>query len=146
MQFEQIRILVMVVGLLAATWYDVFNRRNVPVYITYAMIGAGLLLNILSLDLQFIVFSSAVALLVFALGYIVYRTGQIGGADILVFAGLALLMPNSFTPLFPPPVPPLLPYPFIVSVFILSGVLAIFGVSLIHAPAIAADFLNNRPR
>jgi len=144
MQFELLRIAIALAGLLAATYYDLFNRRNVPVSITYFMIGTGFLLNLATLDLTLIGFSSLAALLVFALGYLVYRSGQIGGADVLIFASLALLFPSAPASLLKPPVPPLFEYPFVVSVFMLSGLLSIFGMAMAYIPRIVRDAAKGR--
>ena len=140
MEIELLRIAATIAFLAAATYYDLFNRKNVPVTIPYAMIALGLLFNLASLDLNLILSSCATALAVFAMGYLVYRAGQIGGADVLVFAGIALLLPSAPPPLYPQIAsPPFFPYPFIVPVFLASGFLAIVGLSAKYIPKVAAS-------
>lgn len=144
MQFEMLRIAVAVAGLLVATYYDLFNRRNVPVNITYFMIGAGFLLNLATMDLSLIIFSSLIALIVLGLGYLIYRTGQIGGADVLIFASIALLFPSIPESLLKPPSQPFFEFPFVASVFIISGLLSIFGIAAIYIPRVLKDLARGK--
>ncbi len=139
MQFEAIRIGISLACLLLATYYDLFNRRNVPVQLTYLMLAAGFLLNLATLDFNGIIYPAAAALAILAVGYLAYRTGQIGGADILIFAALALLLPEapkSLLSLSSAKLP--LSYPFIISIFVLSGLFSIIGISLTYLPRVFA--------
>jgi len=144
MEFELLRIIATLSFLTAATYYDLFNKKNVPVFIPYAMISIGLLLNIFTLNLNFILSSSAVALAVLAIGYLVYRTGQLGGADVLIFAGISLLLPNapSLSIFQASAQQPLFTYPFILSVFLVSGFLAVIGLSAKYVPKVACALLR----
>lgn len=146
MQFELLRIAVALASLSVAAYYDIFNRRNVPVAIPYSMIGAGVLLNLATLDVQLLAYSSATALFVFALGYLVYRAGQIGGADILIFAALAIIFPAAPSSLLKPPVQLLFEYPFVASVFVLSGLLSIFGIGATYVPRVIGDAAKGQVR
>jgi len=140
MNLELVRILLAVGGLAAASYFDLFNNKNVPVILTYALIVLGFLLNLASFDFDLIVYSSGVALAILLLGYLIYKAGQIGGADILLFAGIALLLPE-----FPAPLVPVLSnassgvfvaYPPVVSVFLVSGILSICSLSAYYVPVI----------
>ncbi len=144
MQFEMLRIAVAAAGLLVATYYDLFNKRNVPVNITYFMIGAGFLLNIATLDISLIAYSSLAALIVMGLGYLIYRTGQIGGADVLIFAAIALLFPSFPASILAPSAPPFFEFPFVASVFIISGLLSIFGIGAIYIPRVLRDLAKGK--
>jgi len=57
--------------------------------ITYPMIALGILLNLWEQQWFFL----AVGALVFAIGYIVYYMGKIGGGDVKLFTGMAFLLP-----------------------------------------------------
>ena len=146
MEFELARAAAMVLFLAAASYFDLFNKKNVPVAIPYAMVAVGFILNLLSFDANLILTSSAAALAVFAIGYLVYRTGQIGGADVLIFAGIALLLPESPAALLPQAatISPLFSYPFIVPVFLISGFLAIIGLSLKYVPKVASGLAQGK--
>ena len=146
LQFETVRIGLALAGLLLASYYDLFNRRNVPNWLTYSMLALGFLLNVGTLDFQLVLWSSATALVVFAVGYLFYRAGQLGGADVLIFAALALLLPEAPTPLLPSGGEPLFTYPFILSIFVLSGAFSIVGVSLRSVPAVLDALASGKAR
>lgn len=57
--------------------------------ITYAMIAAGILLNIFQGEWMFL----ATGIIVFCLGYLLYYMGKIGGGDVKLFAGIAFVLP-----------------------------------------------------
>ena len=144
MELEIIRVSATVGFLTAASYYDLFNKKNVPVAIPYAMIAAGFLLNLLTLSQGAIISSSAITLAVFGIGYLIYRIGQIGGADVLVFAGIALLLPEIPASILPQLAIPLFTYPFVVSVFLVSGFLAIIGLSAKYIPAVISALLKGK--
>jgi Flp pilus assembly protein protease CpaA len=137
MQFEELRIFIAVGGLLAASYYDLFNRRNVPGWVTYLMLGAGILLSIATLDFASMFYPGIAAAAILGFGYFIYKSGQIGGADVLIFAALALLLPSAPVPLLSlRHAVPLLTLPFILSIFVLSGLLSIIGMSTTYVPRI----------
>ncbi len=115
---EMIRILVAFLGVGAATYYDLFNNKNVPDKLLYAFLGVAFLVNLYFYQETLFLFSLAVAVFFSAIGYIFYRVGQIGGADVFVLASLMLLLP--IAPSFSD-----MPFnmPFIVPLLIFSGVL-----------------------
>ncbi|NYZ76486.1 prepilin peptidase [Candidatus Micrarchaeota archaeon] len=141
MEFALLRFAICFVGCAAATYYDLFNRRNVPSWVTYSLVAIGALFTLASLNANVIVSSGVVALVIFVFGYILYRTGQIGGADVLVFISIALLLPEAPQSMLLQ-AKSQLDLPFVVSVFVLSGVLAIFGIFLNYIPLIILDFLR----
>ncbi len=73
--------------------------------ITYPMIAAGIILNLIELTKEFsaekFIELFSVGIIIFVLGYAVYWLGKIGGGDVKLFAGIALLIPfeNGFFPL-----------------------------------------------
>ncbi len=63
----------------------------IPDKITLTMIAIGILLNIAELKIELF----AVGAIVFAIGYLAYWAGKIGGGDVKLFTGIALLIPFS---------------------------------------------------
>lgn len=108
--------------------------------LTYPMIALGALLNIyIGVFANFMDMANyfAVALAVFAICYLLYYTGKIGGGDVKLFVGISLLLPY-------------LPghnYPFILLVVFVSAIIAIAALSLYYVPkyfARGADFALNK--
>lgn len=141
MDVELIRIAVALIGTSIAAYFDLFKNRNVPTKFSYSLIAVALILNILSLDVGFLVSRLELAGLIFVLGYLIYRMGQIGGADVLLFVALALLLPDS-PPSLLKPESLLFEYPIMLSVFLLSGMLAIFGIFLKYMPMVLFDMIR----
>ncbi|MEW6748396.1 MAG: prepilin peptidase [Candidatus Micrarchaeota archaeon] len=114
---ELIRVLLAFIGTAAAAYYDVFNKKNIPDNLLYAFLGIAFLVNLILFQETLFWFSIAAALFLSAIGYLFYRVGQLGGADVLVLASIMLLLP--IHPTFVG-----LPFnlPFIFSVFIFSGI------------------------
>jgi Flp pilus assembly protein protease CpaA len=140
MEFAMLRFAICFVGCTGATYYDIFNKRNVPSWLTYSLVAIGALFTLASFNMNAIVSSGVVALVIFAFGYILYRTGQIGGADVLVFISIALLLPEAPTSIFLQ-ANSQLGLPFVISIFVLSGVLAVFGIFLKYIPLTIRDAL-----
>lgn len=133
---ELIRVLIAFIGTCAVAYYDVFNRKNVPDWLLYAFLAVAFIVNLVFYEQDLFLFSIAAAVFFSAIGYVFYRVGQLGGADVLVIASIMLLMPvhPSFIGM---------PFnmPFIFSVVIFSGVLfalyvmLYFGLKLTEAEA-----------
>lgn len=124
-----------------ATYYDLFNRRNVPSWLTYSLVILGALFTLASFNVNVIASNGLVALVIFVFGYILYRIGQIGGADVLIFVSIALLLPEAPQSILLQAQSPL-NLPFVVSVFVLSGMLAVFGIFLQYIPATIYDMIR----
>lgn len=131
MNFELIRIAAALLGTGAAAWQD-HKTSFIDDRIVYAMIGLGLVLDILTFDQNFILYSIAIAAGIFAFGYLLYRTGQLGGGDVLLFAGIQLLLPYypqvaaslGFAP------QPYLFIPFLISILAVSSFYALLGTAV----------------
>lgn len=131
MNFEIIRIAAVLLGTGAAAWQD-HKTSFIDDRIVYAMIGLGLILDVLTFDQNFILYSVAIAAGIFAFGYLLYRTGQLGGGDVLLFAGIQLLLPYypqaaaslGFAP------QPYLFIPFLLSVLAASSFYALLGTAV----------------
>jgi preflagellin peptidase FlaK len=147
MEFEALRIASLLAFLAISSYFDIFNRKNVPVGIPYAMIALGIILNLATMDFGVIVSSATVALLIVTVGYVIYRTGQIGGADVLIFTGIALLVPSQPAALLPlEPASHFFLYPFVFSAFLISGFLALIGLSFQYVPAVSSSLLRGETK
>jgi hypothetical protein len=111
--------------------------------LAHLMIAFGAVFVILAYPLQQALWIYAIAVAVFGLGFAAYSFGQIGGGDVKLFTALSLLIP--FWPLQMAPIDaalgitPAIPnYPFIVSIFLLSGIIYMFFISIIYLRKIYA--------
>jgi len=116
MPMETARIFLALLGMAIGTYYDLFNNKNVPEKFLYAFLAVAFLFNIVFFDYDVFVYAVVLAFVLFALGFAMYRLGQIGGADVFVIAALALLLPISPSYLNVP-----FNYPLIFSVLIFGG-------------------------
>jgi len=112
--------------------FDLFNRRNVPSIFAYATLAYGAVLSILYLSMLSII-SFAIAAVILGFGYIIYRIGQIGAADIMEFASLSLIMPIQSQPWLTNIGQ--LGLPFIISILIGSGITALIIVPIYYTLA-----------
>ncbi len=115
---ELIRVLIAFIGTAVASYYDLYNKKNVPNNVLYAFLAIAFLVNLVLFQEDLFWFSIAVALFFSAIGYIFYRVGQLGGADVFVLASIMLLLP-----IHPTFVGMAFNLPFIFSVIVFSGVL-----------------------
>jgi len=90
---EFLRLILAFLGTGVAAYFDVFNKRNVPDRILYIFLAVAFLTNLIFYQEDLFLFSIAVAIFISAIGYVFYRVGQIGGADIFVMASIMLLLP-----------------------------------------------------
>ncbi len=139
---EMVRLLVAFIGTCAAAYYDVFNTKNVPNGLLYAFLAAALLVDAIFYQPDLFWFSIGMAVFFSAVGYIFYRVGQLGGADIFVLVSIMLLLP-----IHPSFIGMPFNMPFAFSVFIFSGVLfalyvmAYFGWKLSQNPDVRPNLL-----
>ncbi len=129
LNFELLRIGVAVLGAGVAAWQD-HKTSFIDDRVVFAMIAAGVLFNLATLNANFILYSSIGVALILGGGYLFYRAGQLGGGDVLLFAGLHLLFPVAPTALLLVASPPLvfaLTLPPVVSLFLYSAVFALLG-------------------
>lgn len=133
MQLLFVRIISIVVIALVYMLYDVFNDRNVPSIFGYLTLAYGFALTVLYLNLGTILISTGIALAVLGLGYLIYKAGQLGDADVIEFAALSLVLPLQQAPLL---LSHLMQFnmPFIVSLVINTGVVALIILPLYYLP------------
>lgn len=115
---EAIRILVAFLGLVATSYYDIFNNKNIPERVLFVFLGIALILNFYFFEQDLSLFALGTAVVVGVVGYAFHKMGQLGTADIFVLCSIALLLPihpsHSELPFN---------YPFLFSLLVFSGVL-----------------------
>ena len=116
---ELIRIALAIIGTAVVAYFDIFNNRNIPNEILYVFLGVAILSNFMFFDQEVFTFAAVIAVFFSAWGYLFYRVGHFGGADVFVLASLALLLPI-------PPSFVKLPFniPFVFVVFLFALVLS----------------------
>ena len=97
MELELLRIIIAIVGSGIAAWYDMFNKKNIPTTFLYAFLGLSLFINLFD-PTSFLAHLPTAALIMIAL-YLFYRLGQLGGADVLIFASIYSALPVISEPL-----------------------------------------------
>jgi len=97
MEFELFRMILAVVGTAAAAYYDMFNKKNVPDVLLYGFLGMALAINIF--DPSAFLQNLPIAAVMVASMYLLYRIGQLGGADVLVLAAIYAAIPVVSSPL-----------------------------------------------
>lgn len=133
---EYIRFAVAVLGLLATSYFDLFNNRNVPDQLLYGFLGVAILLNLVFFNMDLFLLSLGVALFLSIMGYIFYRAGQLGLGDIFVIDAIVFLLP--IQPSF---VTSYFNIPFVLPVFLFSAILVsiysliTFGMKILRSDA-----------
>lgn len=117
MEFEFARVLIAIAGCALGAYFDLRNNRNIPNALLYAMLGIGALFNLVFWE-QGSALAFAAAAAIFAAGHLLYRAGQLGGADVYILSALALLLPAQ-PGIFANALGA--PYPYVFSVVAASG-------------------------
>ncbi|MGC8537529.1 MAG: prepilin peptidase [Candidatus Micrarchaeia archaeon] len=112
--------------------FDIFNRRNVPSAFVYATLIYGLMLAAAYFNLRLVLINLGIAAAVFAIGYAVYRAGQLGLGDVMEMCVISLILPFQNFPLLMS----IYQYniPFIIAVAIASGIVALVIVPIYYLP------------
>lgn len=87
-ELELIRVFLAVAASAASAYTD-WRTGMIYDWITLPIIGIGILLNILEGNY----FGIALGIGIFAFGYFLYWFGKLGGGDVKLFTGLAVLLP-----------------------------------------------------
>ena len=145
MNYELARVIVAIAGTSIAAYQDA-RTSFIDDKITIAMIALGTLANFATLDSDFIMYSAGLTAVIFGLGYLFYRFGQLGGGDVLLFCGLQALLPYypvsamagvfSFLGVAVPPLPSALSLsivPFFLSIYVVSSFLAMAASGFLYA-------------
>jgi Flp pilus assembly protein protease CpaA len=115
---EIFRVILAFAGVIIAAYFDLFNNKNVPDMFLFGFLAVAFLANLIFYDENLFPFSLAIAIFVSAIGFLFYRVGQLGGADVFILASIMLLLP-----IHPEFVELSFNLPFIFSVWVFSGVL-----------------------
>jgi len=140
MYLYALKIILLLAIASAYAIYDVYNKRNVPEIFVYTCFAVGLVMT-LTYTITVAVLSILIAVAILAIGYVLYKAGQLGLGDSFEFATISLIMPiqqsavlignNQFG------------IPFIISVFIATGVFALIAVPIYYA-ALAPKSQNEK--
>lgn len=115
---EQIRLFLSLLGLIATTYFDLFNNKNIPNNLLYVFLGASFLINLVFFNQDVFLYGIGTALVISLIGYLLYKSGQMGAADIFVLVSLALLLP------IPPSVSKIpFNFPFVAIIFVFASLL-----------------------
>ncbi|MFH1306636.1 MAG: hypothetical protein ABIH83_03200 [Candidatus Micrarchaeota archaeon] len=120
--FEILRISLAIAGTAIGTYFDLFNKKNVPELFLYAFLAAAFLLNLIAYNETATIYGIGTGIVVFAAFYLLYKFGQLGGADVYIMASIALLLPiqPTISPFLYPAF--LLTLPFILDIILASGI------------------------
>ncbi|MCK4327169.1 MAG: prepilin peptidase [Candidatus Diapherotrites archaeon] len=128
--FELLGVAIAIIGTAVVSHTD-FKTGYMPDRYTHAMLLLGAALLPLYSGLEAAVPYYLIAAGVFAASFIFYTFGQLGGGDVKLFTALALLLPIYPAQLVALGFNPIIaPYPFVVSVFFASAVMAMAVVSI----------------
>ncbi len=131
--FLLLRLASVIVIAIVYMLFDLLNKRNIPTIVAYATLAYGALLTVMLLNLSAIGISALIAAVVLGFGYVVYRAGQLGAADVIEFAAISLILPIQGTPVLLGAIPQL-GLPFMLSVFIATGISALVFASVYYLP------------
>ncbi len=97
---EVIRILLALVGTSIACYYDVFNRKNVPEKFLYIFLAISIAINIFDYSFFYSqILSTIIAISLILFLFLLYKIGQIGGADVFVITSIFFALPK-VSPIF----------------------------------------------
>ncbi|MCX8202608.1 MAG: hypothetical protein N3G74_02290 [Candidatus Micrarchaeota archaeon] len=132
---EILRILIAVCGTGIAAYYDIFNRKNVPEAFLYLFLAISLVVNIFeyNLFLQFL----PIALPLLMVLYLLYKSGQLGGADVFVIAAI-----YAAVPVFPMAEERIMPS--ILMILAIATMLASIWIMLKYLPKMARKFMERK--
>ena len=133
MQLYLLRIISLVVIALVYMLFDVLNKRNVPSLFAYATLAYGVVLTILYFNSRLIIESVAISAVILGIGYIFYKIGQLGAADVIEFAALSLILPLMQLPLIASSTFQL-QIPFVATLLINTGIVALIIVPIYYIP------------
>jgi len=125
---EAIRIIMLLAFAALYAYFDLFNKRSIPNAFVYLSLVIGLV-STFFYPLKLVGYSLLIAIFIVCVGYLLYKAGFLGLGDGLELAFLSLMLPIQPKPLINIPQ---LGMPFILSVFIASGVIAMIVLPIYH--------------
>ena len=126
-----LRVIVAVLVTAYLAWED-HQTSFMNEHLLYAFVIGGLVWDVLFLPFASLWPAVLVAAIIGGVGYFSYRSGQFGGGDVLLLAGMALWLPVSpfvSVPVF---------WPFVLSVFLAASLLASVGSGMWYAGLLRA--------
>jgi hypothetical protein len=126
----------------AAAYYDAFKNKWVPDSLLWCFLGVAFLLNIIFFEPLVFTQAISIAIAIAALTYALYRMGQLGGADVLVMASIALAVPYLPLPLLA--ASQAVPYPFFLSVLAPTGIVFILHMLVRFLPYISRQLSTGK--
>ncbi|HIH18927.1 TPA: prepilin peptidase [Candidatus Micrarchaeota archaeon] len=128
----------------AAAYFDAFNKKWVPNYLVYGFLGCALALNVLFFDSALFIQALVIAAAVFGSTYLLYKAGQLGGADAYVLTSISLCVPYLSKPFLAGEQS--VPYPFILSVLAPTGLAFILHMVARFLPYISRKISKGEVR
>jgi hypothetical protein len=128
MDLEVIRVILLLSFTFAYAFFDVYNKRNIPSGFAYASFIIAIVLTFFY-PLRTIIYSVAVASVVGIFCYLLYKTGMLGAGDGFELVFITLLIPIQPMPLIGIAQ---LNMPFILSVFISTGIVTVIAVPIYY--------------
>jgi len=132
------RIALAVIFTAAMAYYDLFNKKWVPNTLIYGFAACAIAVNFVFYDSAITWSALAFGAIVFALCYMLYRMGQLGGADAYALGAIAAAIPFLPAPLLVSQQP--VPYPFMLSMLAPTGLAFILHMALRFVPYVARRF------
>ncbi len=127
---QEIELGVLILVTFIYAIFDVFNKRNVPNAFAYFTIVVGVAVVLLFSRGFVLLITIAVAVIVGLLGYVFFRSGLLGGGDVLEFVFIALVMPLQIEPFYSSNYQ--WNIPFILSVIIAAGYTAMIFIPVYY--------------
>ncbi len=124
---EILRILIALLGTSLTAYYDIYNKKNVPDVVLFGFLAIALMVNLV--DPTYFMKHIVVAGLITAIFYLMYRIGQLGGADVIVLAAI-----YSALPVFP--LSEDVMFPSILVIVSIATVLASLWILFKHLPGL----------
>ncbi len=132
MELLYIRIASILIIAFAYMIYDLFNNRNVPTLLVYATLVYGAVLTVLYFNTILVGESLIFAAIILGIGYLIYKSGQLGAADVAEIAVISLILPIQSLPILGGIGASTLP--FAISIIVDSGIVALIVVPLYYIP------------
>jgi Flp pilus assembly protein protease CpaA len=112
--FEHVRILLAIAGTALGAYFDIWNNKNIPNWLLYGFLTVAFFANLGAYHPVLTPYAMICAAVVFGIMYLLYRAGQLGGADAFILASVVLLLPiqPQLLLLAPPSQYPELPFGF----------------------------------
>ncbi|MCX8197458.1 MAG: prepilin peptidase [Candidatus Micrarchaeota archaeon] len=139
----EVRIAIAVVFTAAAAYFDAFRNKWVPNKLVYSFAICAVIVNLIFYS-QASIYAFAIGIAVFAITYLLYKAGQIGGADVFVLSSISLCIPYFSSSFLAPKQTTF--YPFILSVLLPASILFIIHMLTRFLPYAARLVIQGKVR